>query len=212
MAPSLSQMSNFSGTSASAGLGIGGLGVSPSAVENLRLLSGFASPAAGGGLGDLGMGTGIGTPGQLLDVAALGGGQAMNISLSELGLSSTAGRRNEDEERRIKLEGVLNTLAGRPKGRDGRGARSVGMGRVSDEGVRRVGRLAGFDVEVEAKWEGKEFEGQRPIIVAGRNAVLIDVSDISKTDMSCANHVASSISRTMSQTRSMCHSRAKTLR
>lgn len=183
MAPSLSQMSNLSNTSAgggTAGLGItaGGLGgllgtgVSPTAQN---LLASFASPS---GLGGVDMSTPA-----LLESAGLAagshgvGGQPMNLTLSDLGLSSSGGRRNEDEERKIKLEGVLGKLAGRSSAALAPGqAKSVGMGRVSDEGVRRVGSMVGFDVEVEAKWEAKEFEGNRPVIIAGRNAVLIDVS------------------------------------
>lgn len=156
-----------------AGLGIGGIGSSNTGtgMSPSSNLMNFASPAGLAGLAGLD----IGTPSLLDAVGAEGstgmGGTAMNITLSDLGLSSNQGRRNEDEERRGKLEGVLGKLLGKRK-------RGSGMGRVSDEGIRRVGRWAGFDVEVEAKWEGKEFEGERPIIVAGRNAVLIDVRTV----------------------------------
>ena len=179
MAPSLSQISNKSTGDGGTGLGIAN-GVSTGGTEMIRgasgmgmmgispnlgmsLMGGFGSPAGLAGLD-------IGTPG-LLGAAAVGG-QPMGLSLSDLGVSS---KRNEDEDRRNKLEGVLGRLLGKRKRTNGDYSTS-GMGRVCDEGVRRTGRWAGFDVEVEAKYEGKEFEGERPIIVAGRSAVLIDVS------------------------------------
>ena len=179
MAPSLSQMSNKSAGDGGAGLGIA-TGISTGGAEMIRgasgmgmmgispnlgmgLMAAFTSPAALAGLD-------IGTP-SLLEAAA-GGGQPMGLSLSDLGVSS---KRNEDDDRRNKLEGVLGRLLGKRKRTNGDYS-SSGMGRVCDEGVRRTGRWAGFDVEVEAKYEGKEFEGERPIIVAGRSAVLIDVS------------------------------------
>ncbi|GAB7345815.1 hypothetical protein MBLNU457_4075t1 [Dothideomycetes sp. NU457] len=179
MAPSLSQISNKSTGDGGTGLGIangsstggtemargasgmGMLGVSPN--MGMGLMAGFASPAALAGLD-------IGTP-SLLEAAA-GGGQPMGLSLSDLGVST---KRNEDDDRRNKLEGVLGRLLGKRKRTNG-GYGTSGMGRVCDEGVRRVGRWAGFDVNVEAKYEGKEFEGERPITVAGTSAVLIDVS------------------------------------
>jgi len=183
MAPSLSQISNKSTGDSGAGLGIangtsaggtemvrgasgmGMMGISPNL--GMGLMGAFASPAALAGLD-------IGTP-SLLDAAAGGGGQPMGLSLSDLGVSS---KRNEDEDRRNKLEGVLGRLLGKRKRTNGAYSTS-GMGRVCDEGVRRVGRWAGFDVNVEARYEGKEFEGERPITVAGTSAVLIDVSFIS---------------------------------
>lgn len=149
MTASLSQMSNASTGSNMMANSL--LAASPS--NNLLA---FASPAALAGLD-------IGTPSALLDAAAASS-HPMNLSLSDLGISS--GKRNEDEERRLKLETVLGKLLGRHTTRR--------FGRVSEEGVRRVGRWAGLDVEVEAKWEARQFEGNRPVAVAGKNNVLID--------------------------------------
>lgn len=126
------------------------LAASPSA----NLLA-FASPAALAGLD-------MSTPSALLDAAATS--QPMNLTLSDLGISSH--KRNEDEERRLKLDTILGTLLGPQHNRR--------FGRVSEEGVRRVGRWAGLDVEVEAKREARKFEGNRPVAVAGKNNVLID--------------------------------------
>lgn len=167
MAPSLSQMSTGSGMSGTvggnnAGVGLGvmgaggmmGLGTSP-AVNML----GFASPAALGALD-------LSTP-AMLDAAAAAGAQGMNVSLSDLGISGA--KRNEDEERRARLEGVLGKIQGKRK-------RVGGMGRLSEEGVRRVGKWAGFAEDVDPKTEGPEFEGERTITMAGSSALLIDVS------------------------------------
>ncbi|THX90156.1 hypothetical protein D6D05_00741 [Aureobasidium pullulans] len=146
MTSSLSQTSNSGLSAMSNNL----LSASPS--NNLLA---FASPAALAGLD-------MGTPSALLDAAAAS--QPMNLSLSDLGIPS--GKRNEDDERRMKLDTVLGKLLGRQDKRR--------FGRVSEEGVRRVGRWAGLDVEVEAKREARKFEGNRPVAVAGKNNVLID--------------------------------------
>ncbi|KAG8625405.1 hypothetical protein KVT40_007156 [Elsinoe batatas] len=178
MAPSLSQASNTSGgarTGAAAGLGINNAGIKIEGVSphNHHLAHGlnFASPA-GMMLDGMGMGTpAIGDPGTGLTGM---GGVGMDISLSSMGISlQDRAKRDEDEERRKKLKGVLDRLGGRGPTR---GTNHSGMGRVSDEGVRRVGRWAGLDVEVENRYEGKEWEGNRPIVIAGRNAVLIDLA------------------------------------
>ena len=149
MTSSLSQTSNSSLHALSA-MSNNLLAASPSA----NLLA-FASPAALAGLD-------IGTPSALLDAAAAS--QPMNLTLSDLGISSH--KRNEDEDRRLKLNSILGTLLGPEHHRR--------FGRVSEEGVRRVGRWAGLDVEVEAKREARKFEGNRPVAVAGKNNVLID--------------------------------------
>jgi hypothetical protein len=149
MTSSLSQTSNNSLHALSA-MSNNLLAASPS--NNLLA---FASPAALAGLD-------MGTPSALLDVAAAS--QAMNLSLSDLGISSH--KRNEDDERRLKLDTILGKLLGPQHSRR--------FGRVSEEGVRRVGRWAGLDVEVEAKREARKFEGNRPVAVAGKNNVLID--------------------------------------
>ncbi|KAI5194658.1 hypothetical protein AUEXF2481DRAFT_32819 [Aureobasidium subglaciale EXF-2481] len=148
MTSSLSQTSNPSIQALSA-MTHNLLGASPS--NNLLA---FASPAALAGLD-------MTTPSALLDAAT---SHPMNLSLSDLGIPS--GKRNEDDERRMKLDTVLTTLLGRQKQRR--------FGRVSEEGVRRVGRWVGLDVEVEAKREARKFEGNRPVAVAGKNNVLID--------------------------------------
>ena len=120
MTSSLSQTSNLSAMSNTL------LAASPS--NNLLA---FASPAALAGLD-------MTTPSALLDAAATS--QPMNLSLSDLGISSH--KPNQDEERRLKLDTILAKLLGPQHHRR--------FGRVSEEGVRRVGRWAGLDVEVEA--------------------------------------------------------------
>ncbi|KAF4550320.1 Hypothetical protein D9617_17g045880 [Elsinoe fawcettii] len=176
MAPSLSQASNTSGggrTSAAAGLGINNIKIEGVSPHHHHLGQGlnFASPA-GLMLEGMSMGTpGLGDPGSGLTGI---GGVGMDISLSGMGINmQERGKRDEDEERRKKVKGLLERIGRR---RSSQGAKSSGMGRVSDEGVRRVGRWAGFDVEVESKYDGKEWEGNRPIVIAGRNAVLLDLA------------------------------------
>lgn len=164
MAPSLSQLSNTS-SNGQAGGGIG-LGVSNSfmGASPANLLS-FASPAGLTGLD-------MGTPGGMLGVD---GGQAMNLSLSDLGISSSR-RGNEDEERRVKLEGVLAKIQGRRTGRNEDARKVERFGRLSEEGVRRVGCWVGMDIDVENEKKQQVFEGNRQVVVAGKSAVLIDVS------------------------------------
>ncbi|KAH0288566.1 hypothetical protein M436DRAFT_69775 [Aureobasidium namibiae CBS 147.97] len=149
MTSSLSQTSNSSLHALSA-MSNNLLAASPSA----NLLA-FASPAALAGLD-------MATPSALLDAAAAS--QPMNLTLSDLGISSH--KRNEDDDRRLKLDTILASLLGPRHNRR--------FGRVSEEGLRRVGRWAGLDVEVEAKREARKFEGNRPVAVAGKNNVLID--------------------------------------
>ncbi|KAI4716519.1 hypothetical protein E4T48_07321 [Aureobasidium sp. EXF-10727] len=149
MTSSLSQTSNSSLHALSA-MSNNLLAASPS--NNLLA---FASPAALAGLD-------MSTPSALLDAAAAS--QPMNLTLSDLGISSH--KPNQDEDRRLKLDTLLTKLLGPQHHRR--------FGRVSEEGVRRVGRWAGLDVEVEAKREARKFEGNRPVAVAGKNNVLID--------------------------------------
>lgn len=163
MSTSLSQISNASNMSATGAVGLGvmgtgmlGIGTSPS-----TNLLGFASPAGLAGLD-------MSTPSAMMDGGGPGA-HAMNLSLSDLGIHS--GKRNEDEERRVKMDTVLGKLLGKRK-RD-RGDR---FGRVSEEGVTRVGRWAGLDVDIESKWQSKEFEGRRPVQMAGKIALLVEVS------------------------------------
>ncbi|KAL1310569.1 hypothetical protein AAFC00_000848 [Neodothiora populina] len=165
MVPSLSQISNTShggtgGSSGGIGLGVSGTGSSLVGASPANLLS-FTSPAGLAGLD-------IGTPGALLGTE---GSHAMNISFSDMGMSSRKG--NEDEERRAKIESVLAKLHGRSRGRDDT-RRATRMGRVSEEGVRRVGCWVGMDIESESK--DKKFEGNRALTIAGKAAVMIDIA------------------------------------
>lgn len=163
MSTSLSQMSNNSNINTMGpivGLGVMGAGMLGIGASPSTSLLAFNSPAALAGLDMI-------TPSALMDTG-IPGTHAMNLSLSDLGIHS--GKRNEDEERRLKIESVLGKLLGKRKRH--RGDR---FGRLSEEGVRRVGRWAGLDVEVESKWESKEFEGRRPVQMAGKNT-LLDVS------------------------------------
>ncbi|GAM91019.1 hypothetical protein ANO11243_090660 [Dothideomycetidae sp. 11243] len=165
MVPSLSQTSAASGGSGR-GLGILGSaikneGVSPahlgvgsvSSIGTSTGLLNFASPNAMAALEGIVMGT---------------SGMGMGMGMPDL----AAGKRDEAEERRRKVVGILGKLAGK----DRTSRAGSGIGRISDEGVRRVGRWAGFDVEIENKYQGKDWEGRRPIVIAGRNAVLIDLA------------------------------------
>lgn len=159
MAPSLSQMSN---TSTGSQAGIGGLmGASPA-----NLLS-FTSPAGLTGLD-------LNTPSALLNdpnLAAQVGGQSMNISLSDLGISSRRG--NEDEDRRVKMENVLAKLQGRKRGRTD-ASDPHKFGRLSEEGVRRVSSWVGMEFDADKK--DARHEGNRQISIAGKKAVVVDVS------------------------------------
>lgn len=163
MSTSLSQISNVSNMSATGAVGLGvmgtgmlGIGTSPS-----TNLLGFASPAGLAGLD-------MSTPSAMMDGGG-SGAHAMNLSLSDLGIHS--GKRNEDEERRVKMDTVLGKLLGKRKR-----ARGDRFGRVSEEGVTRVGRWAGLDVDIESKWQSKEFEGRRPVQMAGKIALVLEVS------------------------------------
>ncbi|KAK8207953.1 hypothetical protein M8818_004206 [Zalaria obscura] len=156
MAQSLSQISTASGGSisgkdstASLGLGLSGTGIGASPAANMLA---YTSPA-GASLLD---GLNIGTPSMLNT-----DGTKMNISLSDLGLAG--GKRNEDEEWRAKLATILDKL-GKNKGR------------ISEEGVRRIGSRYGFEEMIEEKTAGPEFEGSRTFTMAGNSALLIDFS------------------------------------
>lgn len=86
-------------------------------------------------------------------------------TMSDLGLSTAGGKRNEDEERRAKMRKVLRKI-GTPKGR------------VSEEGIARVSRRVGFANDIDAeKLTAEEKErkvGNRPISTAG-NTIVIEV-------------------------------------
>jgi hypothetical protein len=89
----------------------------------------------------------------------------MMHTMSELGLMSSGGKRNEDEERRMKMRKVLKSI-----GRD--------KGRVSEEGIARIARRVGFANDIDAeKLTAEEKErkmGNRTITVAG-NAIIIEI-------------------------------------
>lgn len=86
------------------------------------------------------------------------GGVGMNVSMSDLGMTASGGqKRNEDEERRAKLRKVLRNIGTR-------------KGRVSEEGIARVGRRAGFDNNFDLDKE----TGNRTISSAGTK-LIIDV-------------------------------------
>lgn len=130
-------------------------------IASLSQQDSTASPAAGllAGLTPTGLGVDLGTPsGQL--------GASMSISMSELGLTASGGmRKNEDEDRRVKMRKILKSI-GRVKGR------------VGEEGIARVSRRAGFANDIDAeKLSAEERErrvGNRTISIAG-NTTVIDV-------------------------------------
>ena len=117
----------------------------------------FGTPSGLGIEGTTPAGLNIPTP-------ALGGAN-MVPTMSDLGLTASGGKRNEDEERRAKMRKVLKRI-GKPKGR------------VSEEGIARVSRRVGFANDIDAeKLTPEERErkvGNRPISTAG-NAIVIDI-------------------------------------
>lgn len=197
MAPSLSQTSAVSNTSsaglgAPTGLGIAGMtGTSNLSSTSMPGISGFGTPGAStlgvSPMADLNFASpstypvmDLGTP-SMLDRAGISsvnglGGHSMNMSLSDLGMGSTRPKIDDDEQRRQRLRAILSRLRRLDETTvNDQHSTLANLGRISDEGIRRAGRWAGFDVEVEAKYENKQFEGKRPIVIAGRNAILIDV-------------------------------------
>ena len=136
-------------------------------VQNLSQSGNTSSPNAN----MLGLGTpsGLGiegaTPAGLAGLTpALGGAQMMH-TMSDLGLTPSGGKRNEDEERRLKMRRVLKSI-----GSD--------KGRVSEEGIARVARRVGFANDIDAEKltpEEKERKvGNRTITTAG-NAIVIEI-------------------------------------
>ncbi|KAK5164798.1 uncharacterized protein LTR77_009462 [Saxophila tyrrhenica] len=90
------------------------------------------------------------------------GGAAMMPSMSELGLTAGGTKRNEDEERRVRMRRVLKAI-GKPKGR------------VSEEGIARVFRRVGFANDIDHDPEQKPWKvGNRMIATAG-NTIIIEV-------------------------------------
>ncbi|KAI9881590.1 MAG: hypothetical protein M1830_000154 [Pleopsidium flavum] len=127
-----------------------------SSTPHLPLLVGFDSPSSAAavvnGLGGLNIAGLNGTP------TAIGptSGAVAGVSFAA---SSVNARDNEDERRR-RIEAILGILRQRP-------------GRVSEEGVERLAKRTGL----ECLWEdgmGGEGEGTRTLSVAGNN-VLVDV-------------------------------------
>lgn len=87
-------------------------------------------------------------------------------TMSDLGLTSSGNsKRNEDEQRRLKMRRVLTSI-GAPKGR------------VSEEGIARISRRVGFANDIDAEKltpEEKERKvGNRSIAAAG-NAVVVEI-------------------------------------
>lgn len=140
---------------------------------------GTASPSGATGLngtpaGMAGLGLGVdmmGTPGAMARTPSMGMGMGMGMvpSMSDLGLSLTASggqKRNEDEERRAKMRRIIKKI-GKPRGR------------VSEEGIARVGRRVGFENDIDSEIltaEEKERKvGNRLVSIAG-DAVVVDVN------------------------------------
>ncbi|KAF2163730.1 hypothetical protein M409DRAFT_68319 [Zasmidium cellare ATCC 36951] len=118
----------------------------------------FGTPSA---LAGLGVDLGSTTPGQLSNLLA--GGAAMMPTMSDLGLSSRSGKKNEDEERRDKMRRVLKNIGKR-------------KGRVSEQGIRRIGRRLGLDIDLDGESEERPHKvGNRPIGLAGTQ-FMIDLS------------------------------------
>lgn len=88
----------------------------------------------------------------------------MMPTMSDLGLSSRSGKKNEDEERRDKMRRVLKNI-GRRKGR------------VSQDGIARVGRRVGLDIDIDhdpAEARARNV-GNRSIALAGER-LLVEVN------------------------------------
>jgi hypothetical protein len=127
------------------------------------------------GLTSLGLGVDLlGTPGGMTNTPSglnMGMGMNMNMvsTMSELGLSLTVSgghKRNEDEERRGKMRRILKKI-GRPRGR------------ISEEGICRVGRRVGFENDIDGE-DLKEMErlgkvGNRAVTIAGKT-VFVEVN------------------------------------
>nr|OQO19724.1 hypothetical protein B0A51_13490 [Rachicladosporium sp. CCFEE 5018] len=125
----------------------------------------FETPAGmGSGLSGLGLGMEMSTPGLAGLMPSMGA--AMIPTMSELGLTGIGReRRNEDEERKAKLRKVLKRIG-------------KARGRVSEEGIARVARRAGFALEYSeerSKVKGREAAAvTRTIDIAGK-VVMVEV-------------------------------------
>lgn len=121
------------------------------------LIASFGTPSA---LAGLGVDLGSGTPGQLSSLLA--GGAAMLPTMSDLGLSSRSGKKNEDEERRDRMRRALKSIGKR-------------KGRVSEDGIRRIGRRLGLDIDLDTETpeeDKKRKAGDRPIGIAGSKLLI----------------------------------------
>lgn len=110
----------------------------------------------GVGLGNLGgveMGIGMSMTGSQM---GLGMGMAMGMSGS-----MGAGRAVDDEERRKRLEKVVETLGSKP-------------GRVSDEGIERLAQRCGMAVQCDPPIGKGDGDGVRQLAIAGET-LLIEV-------------------------------------
>jgi len=89
------------------------------------------------------------------------GGAAMMPSMSELGLTVSGAKRNEDDERRTKMRSILKSI-GKPKGR------------VSEEGIARICRRVGFanDIDADKLKPDDPKVGNRVITTAGNTTVI----------------------------------------
>lgn len=111
---------------------------------------------SGLGLNSLAMhGAGLSTMGMLGSLS-----QGMLVGASSMGL---AGSKLDDAERRRRLESVLSTV-------------SVGAGRISQEGLERLARRMGLEMFDEAR------QGERSIMIAGKNTFAVDVSIMVSSD------------------------------
>ncbi|KAK6434523.1 hypothetical protein LTR95_009287 [Oleoguttula sp. CCFEE 5521] len=125
----------------------------------------FETPAGmGSGLSGLGLGLEMGTPGLAGLTPSMGA--AMIPTMSELGLTGSGReRRNEDEDRKAKLRKVLKRIG-------------KARGRVSEEGIARVARRAGFALEYSeerSRVKGREMAAvTRTIDIAGK-VVMVEV-------------------------------------
>ncbi|RMY15214.1 hypothetical protein D0868_01021 [Hortaea werneckii] len=126
-------------------------GISP----NTNLM-GFGTPV---GLGVEGL-----TPSQLNMATPAMGGVPMNMTMSDLGITASGGpKRNEDEERRAKMRKVLKRIGTR-------------KGKVSEDGIARIGRRVGFDNDIDQETlspdELARRAGNRTISTAGQKLVI----------------------------------------
>jgi Mediator of RNA polymerase II transcription subunit 1 len=100
----------------------------------------------------------------LSNMGGLDGGIGMGISmsgLSALNLGTSMGGRGDDEDRRKRLEAVVNLLKSRPA-------------RVCPEGLELLSKRVGMEVLLEPP-DGPTKDGTRECAIAG-GSVLIDVS------------------------------------